>query len=207
MTPPKGLMGGRLALERYHAMCGTLRTWRIGEIQELERSRRKGRILGFVRGLRFASQLIYSLRTTLSGENVDVSWGHLLDDTETLCSPECDIIIHKKGFVQQWNGDGGHAPVMDFKFVRSVDALAIISCKSWLTQIDPAYAGDVKKYCPKVYLFAECCPPKRIAKLKAAATAAGYGGFWCLYTFDPKTLYTTDDESQWLDFVKTVQAI
>src|SRR6266576_7224155 len=69
---------------------------------------REGDILGFVRGLRLSARLIYFLRERLSSTGLEVNWGHLLDQSEESCSPECDVIVHTPGHVREWNG--GNAP-------------------------------------------------------------------------------------------------
>jgi len=76
--------------------------------------RYEGAILGFVKGLRLSARIIYYLREQLSDMNYEISWGHLLNDSEASCSPECDIIIHKKGHLRQWNGSKD--PIMNFCF-------------------------------------------------------------------------------------------
>jgi hypothetical protein len=200
---PKGLTGNALRLERYNAMVGLLSTWRLDPgIQALEKGRKAGRILGFVRGLRFASQLIYALRAALADCDVEVSWGHLLDDEQTLCSPECDIVIHKSGTVHRWNGDTGGAHVMDFKFIKRSNVVAVVSCKSFIRQLDRNYPSQMAKYCAKTYLFSECFSPVSAGRLRSQAKSAGYAGCCCLYTLKKSQIGT--NEKDWLDFVDKV---
>jgi hypothetical protein len=145
----------------------------------------EGAVLGFVTGLRLSAKLIYFLRERLSGLQCEVNWGHLLTPDRASCSPECDVIIHKPGHLEKWNG--GHSPVMDFRFIESAKAVAVISCKSNLTQIDKKYPGRLAKHgVRKVYLFAECCRQKDYPRLKQSALANGYSSLGCLYLLDAK---------------------
>lgn len=61
----------------------------------------EGDILGFVKGLRLSARVIYFLRERLSSTGLEVSWGHILDQKERSCSPECDVVIHRKGYVRR----------------------------------------------------------------------------------------------------------
>ena len=158
----------------------------------------EGDILGFVKGLRLSAGVIYFLRERLSSTDLEVNWGHLLDQGEISCSPECDVIIHAKGHVRKWNGD--EHPIMDFRFVRAGDVRAVVSCKSKLTAsaIDKAYPKDLKKYgVRKIFLFAECCEETQFSVLLKKAKQAGYCGLWCLYLTEAQSPSFKTDESMY----------
>jgi len=159
----------------------------------------EGQILGFVRGLRLSAGVIYFLRERLSATNLEVAWGHLVDDARDSCSPECDVIVHKKGHVAKWNGT--EDPVMVFKFVKASSARAIVSCKSKLTDIDKSYPKSLKKYgVADIFLFAECCQENDFPKLEKAAKKAGYRGLWCLYLTDKDSPSFRTDEKMLINF-------
>jgi hypothetical protein len=142
--------------------------------------RYEGAILAFVRGLRLSARMIYVLRKFLSSSELKVSWGHLLDAGGNGCSPECDVVIHEKGFIQRWNG--GAEPIMDFHFISAQRVRAVVSCKSKITSIDKNYPKSLRKYGVKnVILFAESCDEAKFPRLRKLARAAGYRGLWCLY--------------------------
>lgn len=168
----------------------------------------EGDILGFVKGLRFSARVIYFLREWLSDTHFEVNWGHVLNAQEQSCSPECDIIIHSKGHIRKWNGDGDGDPVMNFRFVRAQDVRAVVSCKSKLNSIDPDYPRALKQFgIRKVFLFAECCREDQLTALRAKARGAGYSGLWCLYFTkkgaDPSIF--SRDETMYLDFGNVVR--
>jgi hypothetical protein len=168
--------------------------------------KRTGEILRFVRGLRLSARIIYILRDQLSGSDLEVSWGHLLDKNKASCSPECDIIIHEKGHVKKWNGDGGNNPIMDFRFIEAEKARAVVSCKSKLKDVDHAYPKDLKRYgVKKVFLFAESCHTKHFKKLNAKAKKAGYTALGCLYFTSPKGDVFKTDETLHASFAKAVK--
>jgi hypothetical protein len=170
---------------------------------QLGKGSRVGEILRFVRGLRFSARVIYFLRDQLSNTNLDVSWGHLLDHDQASCSPECDIIIHEKGYVKKWNGNDH--PIMDFRFITVEKAKAVVSCKSLITTIDPQYPKELKSYGVKnILLLAECCKSEQFDKIKEAAKKAGYTGFWCLYFIKQDGVGFEIREALYTDFVETV---
>ena len=177
-------MGKRLRLEAFHGLLGELFSWRIDAfIQDMEKHKERGRILAFVRGLRLSAQLIYALRNVLPEGRVAVSWGHLLDPNEHLCSPECDVIIHKpEGRIHRWNGMEN--PVMDFSFVSCEAAVAVVSCKSLLSDVGKEYCEKMREYVENVFLFAECCRSKDVRRMTQAAEKAGYSGLCYLYTWE-----------------------
>lgn len=169
---------------------------------------RAGDILGFVRGLRISARLAYFLRDRLSSYAavIDVSWGHLLDDNENLasCSPECDIIIHAKGFHRRWNG--GERPLMDFCFIKASAARSVVSCKATLTSIDKKYPKAMKEFgVAKVFLFAECCEQSAFARMKAAARKAGYSGLYCLYFTKKGQAGFQRNENLYVEFVEAIE--
>ena len=166
--------------------------------------RREGDILGFVRGLRFAARLTYFLRTRLSDLDRDINWGHLLDATGKSCSPECDIVIHTRGFHEEWNG--GKKPIMDFKFILASAAKVVVSCKSFLGNIDADYPSTLKKFGVKsVFLFAECCEEKRFVSLQKAAKRAGYAGLYALYFTTVGVPGFKQDERLYVEFVTAIK--
>ena len=198
--------GELLLCERFEAMVGEFRSWRICDfIRQLEALRSKGRILPFVRGLRLSAQLVYAIRELLEGTELTANWGHLLDKDHKFCSPECDVIIHKKtGHIRKWNGT--EQPVMDFRFISAKDTIVVISCKSFVRSIDTEYVEEINHYINRVWLFGECCGPKSHKKLQEKARSAGYEHFWYLYTWSPKT-EEIFNRVGWNDFVKKVQEL
>jgi len=172
-----------LLTEKFHGLSGELVNWRMNPmINLMEETRDRGRILSFVKGLRFSARIAYLVRDILPAKSVHVSWGHLVNESGTSCSPECDIIVHKPGWLQKWNHGGKH-PIMDFKFIKCSEAIAVISCKSLTRSIDKDYCNTLRPYnVGKVFLFSECCSPSSVKRLKQQAQAAGYAGFYYLYS-------------------------
>jgi hypothetical protein len=173
----------------------------------LEAARGSALVLPFVKGLRLSAQLVRVLRKDLSWSGLDVDWGHLLDDRGASCSPECDIIIHRTGYVERWDGDA--EAIMDFKFVERRLAVAVVSCKSLIDAIEREHREYVRKlrpYVEHIFLFAECCSPKRVTLLKKRAKEAGYAGFGYLYTFDETTSECVNNQKAWLAFLDAVAA-
>lgn len=159
----------------------------------------EGDILGFVKGLRLSARVIYFLRERLSSTDLEVSWGHILDQEERSCSPECDVVIHRRGYIRRWNGN--NEPIMEFKFVKARSVRAVVSCKSQLTDIDKDYPRSLKKYgVKKVFLFAECCAESSLQSLKLKAGRAGYKGLWFLYSVVNSTGLIKNDESELINF-------
>jgi len=196
-----------LSLEEFHALEGKLTQWRRkNELLGMDGEKKQGGVLPFIVGLRLSAELIYTLRQRLSGFDVEVDWGHLLDDSGRCVSPECDIIIHKPGAFARWNGDHKD-PVMNFCFIERGKCLAVVSCKSFAKRIDTCYCEQMKPYQGNVLLFAECCCPGKDEVLREKAKEAGYKGFWYLYTFDPRGDIITHNEVVWLDFLKAVYHI
>jgi hypothetical protein len=175
----------------------------------MEAARAEGRVLAFVRGLKFSARLVYMIRDCLSGTGLQADWGHILDaDDSVTCSPECDIIIHRK-WRHRWNGHGGKDPVMDFKFVDQKDAIAVISCKSYLKSIGQDYddySRKVRGYVKDVWLYAECCPPAAVDGLRKRSRKAGYNKFWYLYLWDGERPIQLN-EVMCQDFLKSVKSL
>ncbi len=201
-----GAMGKILSTEDFESLANKLAMWRLDpSIKLMESKKSKGRILGFVKGLRLSAQIAYLIRNILSAHSIDVNWGHLIDNNGQSCSPECDIIIHQPGYIQKWNGSD--RPIMDFKFINCGDALGIVSCKSLTRSVDKEYCKDFKKYKMKnIFLFVECCNAKSVDRLKKQAKAAGYKGFYYLYTIE-KDGYININGNVYINFIKAIQAL
>jgi hypothetical protein len=193
-------IGKALAVSELRALTAELqfvRTYR--PLTRHRDGRYEGDILGFVKGLRLSARLTYFLRKRLSSTTLEVNWGHLLDENQDSCSPECDIVIHAKGHVEEWNGGREHQ-IMSFKFIRAEDARAVVSCKSQLNSIDTSYPKALSKFgVADVFLFAESCKKNRYAALNKAAKKAGYRGLWCLYLTEVNGTFVTDDR-QYIEF-------
>jgi hypothetical protein len=175
-----------LVYAELHEIAGGLAHIRVPPpLTELEEEQRKGRILPFVRGLRFSAQVIYFLRKRLTQYDLCVSWGHLLTPDGMQVSRECDIIVHSsRGVKIRWNGEQN--PVMDFCFVSTQHSCFVVSCKSYLRRqkVDGAYCKALRPYVRHVVLFAECCAEHELHMIRGVAKRCGYEGFNCLYTLD-----------------------
>jgi hypothetical protein len=182
--------------------------WRIDDfVRQMERARRRGRILPFVRGLRLSARLIYVIREFLTGTRLTANWGHLVDETGTFCSCECDVIIHRRdAHVRQWNGTSD--PVMDFRFIESQGAVTVISCKSYLKSgdVDTGYCKLVEPFVRRVWLFAECCGPRSAESIRRKALEAGYEQFWYLYLWSRGTSPVPNKDG-WATFVDEVKSL
>jgi len=195
-----------LRLCHFHGLKEELARWRVDAfVREIEKEKRAGRILGFIRGLRLSARLVYALRDHLSSTGVEVHWGHIVDVGTGLCSPECDVIIHKPGSRGRWNGT--EEPVMDFRFIDSRLTVAVVSCKSLIHRVDRGYCHRMAHYVANVLLFAECCHPARVKGLRRAAQEAGYRGFWYLYAWEPESSKYPHDETVWEDFLSQVEKL
>jgi len=154
--------------------------------------RGSGQVLPFVRGLHLSAQVIYIIRDIVRGRGLDVNWGHIIHDSQVYCSPECDIIIHRNGSVDRWNGD-----VLDFHFIDLEKVVAVVSCKSCVTGIDGTYGADLKKF--------GVCSASNYLNLRTQAQAAQYCDFWCLATeVDGNPNY---DENVLLEFVRFLEGL
>jgi hypothetical protein len=200
-------LGVALRTEALHGLIAELQQLRqYPPLVHKGKGRYEGDILGFVRGLRLSARIAYFVRDQLNDTKYRTSWGHLLDDAERSCSPECDVIIHKKGHVRAWNGY--KKSIMNFKFIRANEAVAIISCKSKLNFIDAAYPKGLKKFGIKhVLLFAETCPEKSFERLRERAKQAGYQGLWCLYLTGADGSMKSIKDAIHLDFIKAVKEV
>ena len=196
---------------RYDAIRAELLASRLSQFireKEAQEGPEKGLIFPFVRGLRFAALLIYAIREALSESSLEVNWGQIIDADGNNCSPEGDIVIHKKGYKRRWNGGDGPNHIMDFRFIAKERAVAVISCKSFLTTsgVEKEYCSRMLKYCNKVWLFAECCGPESAELIRTEATGAGYGHFWHLYTWS-RTTEEVFPVQDWNDFVRTLMKL
>lgn len=201
-----------LQKENYDSIKAMLLNYRLDPFireKEGEEGANKGLIFPFARGLRFSALLIYTIREALSGSDLEVCWGQIIDDEGYACSGECDIIIHKKGHFKKWNGGDGGNHIMDFRFIEKSNALAIISCKSYLTRtsIERVYCENILKYVDRVWLFAECCGPESVELIKKDSTEAGYENFWYLYTWSRTTDKIVDDVEGWHHFIETIKSL
>ena len=199
--------------ERYDLLVASVRTLRLSSIvreMEARKGTNKGLIFPFARGLRFSAQLIYILREVLSGSALEVNWGQILEaeGDYDACSPEGDIIIHRKGHVRKWNGGDGGNHIMDYRFISKDNAIAVVSCKSFLTTagVEKLYCERMVAYCPRVWLFAECCGPESAEPIRTEAKSIGYEHFWHLYTWS-RTLGEVDTVDDWNDFMKKVEEL
>lgn len=200
-------MKTRLLMEPFYSLTNALVQWRLdSRIKQMDSDKDEGSILGFVKGLRLSAQIAYIVRDIVSGHNLEVSWGHLLNDSGESCSPECDVIIHRPGFVHRWNG--GAQPIMDFKFIECSKALAVISCKSKTNSVDKEYCKSFAKYnLENIFLFVECCKSHRVEPLKEQALASGYKGFFYLYTLRSEDFGFDQDPEVYLEFVKAMKGL
>jgi hypothetical protein len=202
-------VGDSLDLEHYHKIYGGLCKWRIenflrGIEKEEGKNTAEGSILPFVRGLHFSAQLIYAIRELISSDSIKVDWGHLMDNSQKYCSRECDIIIYKGKHYGRWNGG-----IMDFRFVEQKNAIAVISCKSYLKSgaVDKQYVACLKPFVKKIWLFAECCDPKHTKAIKQQAQKAGYENFWYMYKWSRETTDFEPNEVGWLNFAKKLRSL
>ncbi len=195
-----------LRLRHFQDLVAEFRHYRLDP--DLARMDESERVLAFVRGLRLSARLIYAIRQMISKSDLEAHWGHILSADGEVCSRECDVIIHRPGECDKWNGND--EPVMDFRFIDYDQALAVVSCKSKFTSFtreEVRYCADVKRYVDTVHLFAECCYEHRASDLRDQVLAAGYDGFWYLYTIDEKTDMISCDETKWLTFVDAMREI
>lgn len=198
--------------ENYNSIKAQLLGYRLSPFiraKEAEEGANKGLIFPFARGLRFSALLIYAIREVLSGSEFEVSWGQIVDDEGYACSGECDIIIHKKGYRKKWNGSDAGNHIMDFKFIEKQNAVAVISCKSYLTKtaVEETYCKNMLNYVKKVWLFAECCGPDSVKLIREQASKDGYEHFWYLYTWSRTTDEIVDDVKGWLHFIEMVKKL
>ncbi len=201
-----------LQKEKYDEIKAQLLNYRLDPFirsKESEEGKNKGLIFPFARGLRFSALLIYSIREILSGTDLEVNWGQIIYDDGYACSGECDIIIHKKGHYKRWNGNDSGNHIMDFRFIEKEKAIAVISCKSYLTKqtIEKVYCQNMQKYVKRVWLFAECCGTESVELIRTDAKEIGYENFWYLYTWSRTSDNIVDSEEGWFQFVETVKLL
>lgn len=201
-----------LITEDYATIKAHLQNFRLDSyIQQIEskKGKNKGAIFPFARGLRFSALLIYKIRKILTGTHLTADWGQILIDEDGTLSNECDIIIHKNGYVSCWNGEGGNGHIMDFKFIELEDVCAVISCKSYIktNTIEIDYFKSLSRYVDKIWLFSECCSRKSITTIKRKAREIGYENFWYLYAFEKKTGITEDAAGEWHDFYSKIKSL
>lgn len=196
-------------LRQFDSLCAKLYRYRIDpELYEARKS-----VLSFVIGLRFSALLIYTIRSLLGNTEFTANWGVIIDESgEKRCSPECDIIIHKDGSEDAWNGDDDvNGSVMDFRFVDRRNVKLVVSCKGFeVTQIDQNMKSDIVKlgdYVENVWLFAECCNTKQVTKLQQDAGDAGYKNFYYLYLLKESQITPDFDERVWLDFTESLLSL
>jgi len=207
---PPGVYARCLSTEVFAGLSAELAKWRSDhEQQEMQRTKAEGRVFDFVKGLRFSARLIYIIRERLSSAHLEVDWGQVIDDSGDLLSPECDVIIHRQGYFRRWNG-GKADQVMDFRFIQRSDIVAVISCKSLVRSITNEvrnYYIRMKPYVNpgKLWLFAECVPLGKEKKIKTDARAAGYAGFWHLYSWGQRESRVRADEQAWADFLTKIE--
>ncbi len=202
-----GTIRSGLYEERFRELFGKLMAWRLDPFY---RKQKKGKILPFVRGLRFSALLIYEIRKILNSTDLTANWGHLLDESGNWCSRECDIIIHRNGYTGRWNGeDEDNKNVMDFWFIEKCNAVAVISCKSFLetSKIDSEYCNLMKPYVNKIWLFAECCGPKSVENINNKAIELGYEKFWYLYPWTKNISSPKPNFQGWFEFISELETL
>jgi hypothetical protein len=98
---------------------------------------------------------------------------------------------------------------MDFRFIEQQNAVAVISCKSYIrpSDIEKKYCDDMKQYVDKIWLFAECCGPKSADSIYSKARSLGYEKFWYLFTWRRKTDDIAVNHQGWLEFVEEVRKL
>ena len=199
-----------LEREKFEEIFGVLSSYRIDSfVRMLEKKKgpNVGKVLPFVRGLRFSSLLTYAVREYLNETNLTANWGHIVDKNGIYVSKEADIIIHKDGCVKQWNG--GKDPIMNFKFIAQANAVAVISCKSHLrtSGIEVDYCTEMRKYVDKVWLFSECCGSNSYENIKTTALDIGYDNYWHMYTWSEKQGIVNPNRVGWDNFVEEVRTL
>jgi len=206
---PTGAQARHFKLRKISALARELEDWRSDN--EIREANIKGvGVFDFVKGLRLAARLTYILKEKLSQYHLDANWGQILDEDGFYLSPECDIIIHREGHFDRWNGEGSDINrVMDFRFVELKRVVAVISCKSYLTSISKKYTNYCQRLKPylrgrKFWLFAECIPSGKEKTLDKKAKSIGHNRFWYLYTWDKKNSEHEENRPLWEEFVDEI---
>ncbi|MCK9403917.1 MAG: hypothetical protein M0Q26_11005 [Chitinophagaceae bacterium] len=98
---------------------------------------------------------------------------------------------------------------MDFRFINKDKAIAVISCKSYLTRtaVEVDYCKKMLAYVHRVWLFAECCGPESVKLIRDEALDIGYENFWYLYTWSRTTDDIVDSVEGWLHFIETIKSL
>jgi hypothetical protein len=209
---PKGAIARHLKLRKISALAKELEDCR--SVNETREANIQGAgIFDFVKGLHLAARLTYILKEKLSPYHLDANWGQILDEDGFYLSPECDIIVHKEGHFDRWDGEGGDINnIMDFRFIELKKVVAVISCKSYLTSITKKYTN----YCQRMklylegrefWLFAECIPNGKEKNLNKKARSIGHNGFWYLYTWDKKRAEPEENRPLWEKFIDEIDKL
>jgi len=207
-----GAQARSFKLRKISALARELEDWR-SENETRVSKMKNGGIFDFVKGLRLAARLTYILKEKLSEYHLDANWGQILDKDGFYLSPECDIIIHKQGHFDRWNGEGGGADnIMDFRFIEIEKVAAVISCKSYLTSISTKYTNYCARLKPylegkEFWLFAECIPAGKEKTLDKKVRSIGHNGFWYLYTWDEKMSEHEENRPLWEQFVEGIEKL
>jgi len=200
--------GQLLDLDGLTGLCEQLAHFRRVSLDAAGTSER--RMLYFVQGLRFSAEIIYVIRRLLVTSVLSANWGHLLRGDDVLCSPECDVILHRDGKRGRWNGTHKD-PVFDFWFVDPRAVRAVISCKSVIrkpSDVDRQYCQKLRNFgVSRIWLFAECCDPSNVGAVAGRARSVGYSRFFHLYTLDPRTGSHTPSEKSWNEFIRAVRGL
>ena len=205
-------IGEALELRKISGLATELFEWRADpETQQAHKE--GGGVFDFVLGLRLAARLIYILRSKLKAHSLDANWGQIVAPDGKYLSPECDIVIHRTGEIDRWNGGGGElGNVMDFRFIKLEDVVAVISCKSFLTSFsdrDKSYCKRLKQYMrgKKLWLFAECVQMGKEKAMAQKAESIGHDRLWYLYSWDQETLQCERNKPQWKEFFKEIETV
>jgi len=208
----KGAQTRYFKWRKISALARELEDWRSENEIRVAKMQGAG-VFDFVKGLRLAARLAYILKEKLSQYHLDANWGQILDEDGFYLSPECDIIIHKQGHFDRWNGEGGESNnVMDFRFIELKKVVAVISCKSYLTSISKKYIDYCQRLKPylkgrEFWLFAECIPSGKEKTLDKKARSIGHNGFWYLYTWDKKSSEHEENRPLWEKFVDEIDKL
>ena len=88
----QGAMGSLLCLEDFYALAEKLYSWRCNPVINTKESNKdKGRILGFVKGLRLSAEIAYIIRSILSSEDYKGVIFNFTTDNLTITTTNPDI--------------------------------------------------------------------------------------------------------------------
>lgn len=206
-----GPLGQHFTTERFSSLAYSFWKWRNNpHMRLMDKTKDKGRVLQFVKGLRLSAEIAHIMRNVLSDfPSLEVNWGHLIDENGVSCSPECDIIVHKRGQIERWVDQ--EPRIMDFRFVRCDNAVAVVSCKSFkksLLKADKEYRVELKKYkVDNLFLIAECCKTSRVNPLRNDTKNAGYRDFFYLYSINKDQSTIATPEPDYVAFAESLRAI